>query len=143
LDDRRDSEIARAATAVEAALARGDDAVVFTSRDVARGATPEASLAIGERISQALCELVSRLHTAPRFLIAKGGITSSDLATRGLGMRRALVLGPLLPGVPVWRLGAETRFPRLTYAVFPGNVGGPDALATALLRLRAGTGEAC
>ena len=65
------------------------------------------------------------------------GITSSDLATRGLGGRKAWVAGPLLPGVPVWRLGPESRFPGLTYGVFPGKVGGPEALALARQRLNA------
>jgi len=44
-------------------------------------------------------------------------------------VKRALVLGQILPGIPVWELGAETKFPGLPYVVFPGNVGGLDALA--------------
>ncbi len=43
-------------------------------------------------------------------------------------VRRALVLGQMLPGVPVWRLGDDSRFPGLVYVVYPGNVGGADAL---------------
>ena len=69
------------------------------------------------------------LETRPRYLLAKGGITSSNVATRGLGIRRALVLGQILPGVPVWQSGPESRYPGLAYIVFPGNVGGADALA--------------
>ena len=68
-------------------------------------------------------------------MIAKGGITSSDVATRGLGVKRALVRGQLLPGVPVWRLGAEARFPGIDYVVFPGNVGSDTALADAVQQL--------
>jgi uncharacterized protein YgbK (DUF1537 family) len=79
-----------------------------------------------------LISIVRGLQVRPRFLIAKGGITSSDVATRGLGVRRALVRGQILPGVPVWRLGAEARFPGLDYVVFPGNVGGDTALADAV-----------
>jgi uncharacterized protein YgbK (DUF1537 family) len=54
-----------------------------------------------------------------------------------------MVLGQLLPGVPVWRLGSESRFPGVIYIVFPGNVGGPDALAQAydLLRHNALSGQ--
>ena len=48
------------------------------------------------------------------------------------GVRRALVRGQILPGVPVWRLGAEALFPGLDYIVFPGNVGGDTALADAV-----------
>ncbi|MCB0132090.1 MAG: hypothetical protein KDD78_14625, partial [Caldilineaceae bacterium] len=62
------------------------------------------------------------------YLLAKGGITSSDLATAGLDIARGWVLGQILPGVPVWQAGPESRYPGLSYIVFPGNVGGPDAL---------------
>jgi uncharacterized protein YgbK (DUF1537 family) len=69
-------------------------------------------------------------------VLAKGGITSSDVATKGLSVKRAMVLGQLLPGVPVWKLGPESRYPDLIYVVFPGNVGGPDALAEAAEKLK-------
>jgi uncharacterized protein YgbK (DUF1537 family) len=72
---------------------------------------------------------VHAITTQPRYLIAKGGITSSDVATRGLDVMRAMVLGQVLPGVPVWQLGPESRHPGMVYVVFPGNVGGPEALA--------------
>ena len=74
-------------------------------------------------------------------LLAKGGITSSDIATQGLGVQRALVLGQILPGVPVWQLGPETRYPGLGYIVFPGNVGGPQALAEVVLALQSQMGS--
>ncbi|MBM4092476.1 MAG: hypothetical protein FJ276_24095, partial [Planctomycetes bacterium] len=38
--------------------------------------------------------------------------------------------------VPVWELGPETRFPGLPYVVFPGNVGGPEALQDAVQKLK-------
>jgi uncharacterized protein YgbK (DUF1537 family) len=87
-------------------------------------------------VSDALISLVQHLAVAPRYLIAKGGITSSDIATQGLGVRRALVLGQALPGVPVWQLGVEARFPGLGYVVFPGNVGADTALAELIAALR-------
>jgi uncharacterized protein YgbK (DUF1537 family) len=71
----------------------------------------------------------------PRYLIAKGGITSSDLATRGLGVKRALVRGQILPGVPVWEPDAPAKFPGLPYIVFPGNVGDADALKNLVAKL--------
>lgn len=40
--------------------------------------------------------------------------------------------GQILPGVPFGELGPEARFPGMAYVVFPGNVGGPDALEVAL-----------
>lgn len=130
LDDaRRAAVLATALTQINAALAAGRDTVVYTSRQLVTGADAAASLAIGRRVSDALIHLVRHLAVTPRYLIAKGGITSSDTATQGLGVRRALVLGQALPGVPVWQLGPETRFPGLGYVVFPGNVGSDTALA--------------
>jgi uncharacterized protein YgbK (DUF1537 family) len=38
-------------------------------------------------------------------------------------------MGQIIPGVPVWRTGDESHIPGLAYVVFPGNVGGDDALA--------------
>ena len=85
-----------------------------------------------------LVEVVQEIATKPRFLVAKGGITSSDLATRGLGVKRAIVRGQVHPGVPVWELGRESRFPGLTYVVFPGNVGNDAALTSVVQRLSEG-----
>jgi uncharacterized protein YgbK (DUF1537 family) len=117
-------------------LTAGRDTVLFTSRPLVTGADAAENLGIGQRVSNALVEIVTRLEVRPRYLIAKGGITSSDLATRGLGVKRTPVLGQILPGVPVWELGPETKFPGLPYVVFPGNVGGPEALQDAVQELK-------
>ncbi|RPJ50938.1 MAG: hypothetical protein EHM21_03870 [Chloroflexi bacterium] len=148
----RNGEIARVREAVSRHLAAGEDVAVFTSRELvvasagaaasanasasANADEAEANLAIGRAISDGLVDIVSGLKTRPRYLLAKGGITSSDVATRGLGIRRALVLGQIMPGVPVWRSGPESRYPGLAYVVFPGNVGGADALAKIVRGLR-------
>ena len=132
---RRDAEIARCQAAVDAALAAGRDTVIYTSRDLLTGVDAAASLAIGQQVSTAVVAIVAGLTQHPRYLVAKGGITSSDIATQALGIRRGLVLGQILPGVPVWQTGAESRAPGLPYIVFPGNVGGPDALAQIAQRL--------
>jgi uncharacterized protein YgbK (DUF1537 family) len=112
-------------------LASGRDVVVFTSRALVTGNNVTENQAIAQQVSTAMVDLTRGLTVRPRFLIAKGGITSSDLATRGLDVKRAMVLGQILPGVPVWRLGDSSRFPGLNYVVFPGNVGGVNALAEA------------
>ena len=114
------------------ALRQGRNVVLYTSRELITGDNTDENLAIGKRVSDALVELVRRLDGEPRFLIAKGGITSSDIATHALGVKRAMVRGQIVPGVPVWQLGRETRFPGLPYVVFPGNVGSRDALADAV-----------
>ena len=133
---QRPAAIAAARRALDEALGAGRDAVLFTAREYVAGATPEESLAIGRAVSTALVEIVASLAARPSFLIAKGGITSHDLATLALGARRIAVLGQLLPGVPLWRLGPETRWPDLLYVVFPGNVGGPAALREGFQALR-------
>jgi uncharacterized protein YgbK (DUF1537 family) len=134
------SQIATCADRVNRSLASGRDVVIATSRTPVRGLDASASLEIGRKISAALVTLTRRLDVRPRFFIAKGGITSSDLATEGLGVRRAVVRGQLLPGVPVWELGGESRFPGLRYVVFPGNVGGRTALSDAV-RMWSGAGR--
>ena len=121
-------EVARARQAVQTHLAKGRDVVLYTSRSLITGRDAEASLAIGKTISTSLVQIVRELTVRPRYLLAKGGITSSDLATAGLDIARGWVLGQILPGVPVWQAGPESRYPGLSYIVFPGNVGGPDAL---------------
>jgi len=129
LDNRREDEILRAADQADEGLRLGRDVVVYTSRELVTGESAESSLSIGRRISNGLVAVVRAIQTRPRYLLAKGGITASDIATGALGVRRALVLGQILPGVPVWRLGPESRRPDMVYIVFPGNVGGPESLA--------------
>lgn len=129
------STLSAAVAQTNTALASGHDTVVFTSRQLITSSNAVASLAIGRQVSNALVFLVQNLTVAPRYLIAKGGITSSDTATLGLGVRRALVVGQALPGVPVWQLGPEAKFPGLGYVVFPGNVGSDTALADLVTRL--------
>jgi uncharacterized protein YgbK (DUF1537 family) len=100
------------------------------------GKDSKSSLEIGQKISQGLIKIVQRIQSAPRYILAKGGITSSDIATRALNVKKALVLGQILPGVPVWKLGAESRFPNLAYIVFPGNVGDDHALVDVVRQLK-------
>jgi uncharacterized protein YgbK (DUF1537 family) len=123
-------EIERAAQEVNDYLVGGEDVVLYTSRDLVRGRDAAHNLDIGKRVSDGLIRVVQKIHHRPRYLVAKGGITSSNVATIGLGVRRAMVLGQILPGVPVWKLGPETRHPQMAYIVFPGNVGETNALVS-------------
>ena len=135
-DTLRTATILRLVNQVESALRSGADVVLFTSRQLVTGTDANASLSISQRVSAGLVAIVQALTVRPRYILAKGGITSSDVATQGLGVQRAMVLGQILPGVPVWQLGPETRHPGLSYIVFPGNVGGPDALGAVVTALR-------
>ena len=70
-------------------------------------------------------------------MVAKGGITSSDVGTRGLGVRRAEIAGQMLPGIiPVWRLPEGSDHAGMPYVVFPGNVGDEGTLAQVIEILR-------
>ena len=51
-------------------------------------------------------------------------------------MRRATILGQLVPGVPAWRLGSEAPWPELPFVIFAGNVGAPEGLHEAIGKLR-------
>ncbi len=64
-------------------------------------------------------------------MIAKGGITSSDVGTKALAVKKANVLGQIRPGIPVWQTKEESRFPMTPYVIFPGNVGEVSTLKEA------------
>lgn len=44
-------------------------------------------------------------------------------------------MGQILPGVPVWSMASDSRWPGLPLVVFPGNVGGKEALVEALVKV--------
>lgn len=125
---------------VVSALAEGD-VVVHSSRTLIRTDDPDESLAISRKVSDSLVAIVSRTLAArpPRFVIAKGGITSSDVASRGLSIRRAMVRGSLFPGiVSVWE-PADGPAAGIPYVVFAGNVGSDTTLTEAVEKLSART----
>lgn len=120
-----------------AAILTDSDAVLATSRVVVTGDDPQQSLAISREVSRRLVATVHAVleRITPRFVVAKGGITSSDVARHGLEVTRATVRGTLLPGlVSLWQpeSGPATGVP---YVVFAGNVGDVDALADVVDRL--------
>jgi uncharacterized protein YgbK (DUF1537 family) len=114
------------------------DTVIFTSRDLATGATAEESIRIQADVAAALITIVRGILAAPRYILAKGGITSNDVAAKALGVQRAVVAGQIIPGVPVWRLGEDSRFPGMSYIVFPGNVGTETSMTDVVQTLRGG-----
>lgn len=134
--NRADEEIKRIADLANASLAAGKDTAIYTSRRLITGSDAHTALGIGQRVSAALVNIVQGIAEQPAWIIAKGGITSSDIATKALNLKRAQVLGQAIPGVPIWRTGRESRWPGLIYVVFPGNVGGPDALAAMIQIVR-------
>jgi len=129
-------EIQRIAHLANESLAAGKDTLIYTSRRLVTGSDATSSLQIGQVVSAALVKIVQSVSDKPAWIIAKGGITSSDIATKGLNMKRAQVVGQAIPGVPIWRAGPESCWPGLIYVVFPGNVGGPEAIAEMIQILR-------
>ena len=113
-----DHAIAVAARATEAALARDRVAVLATPRDRASGMT---DLRSGATVIHALASCVQRLEQKPPTIVAKGGITSYEVAKVGLGLETAEVLGPIAQGVCLWQSAVDGR--DLNYVVFPGNIG--------------------
>ncbi len=120
---------------VDAWLGAGEDVVIHTSRRLEKGIDADSSLKISAVVSGFLVAIMQGITVRPKFIVAKGGITSSDLATKGLLVQKATVLGPIIPGVPAWRLQGESKFPGIIYVVFPGNVGDEKALQTVCEKL--------
>jgi uncharacterized protein YgbK (DUF1537 family) len=133
--DKKKDTLTKNIAKMNSALNQGLDTLVYTSRKLVKGDDPDASLKIGQIVSDCLVKIVKALEHEPRYLVAKGGITSSDVATLGLNVKRAIVSGQALPGVPVWKLGDESKYPGMSYVIFPGNVGEDNALAKIKLKL--------
>jgi uncharacterized protein YgbK (DUF1537 family) len=138
------AEVDRCAAALAEAATRGD-VLLMTSRQRVVLGTGESSLELARRVSAALVELTRRAVAGVElaWVVAKGGITSHDVATDGLQVRRALVLGQLFEGiVSVWRNesgAADEALVGLPYVVFAGNVGDETTLRDAVLALRGGS----
>ena len=136
LGDAPEAHLNEVVSAVAAALAKGN-VVVRTSRTLIRGKDGADSLRIARAVSDAVVQVVRRVLdlAPPRFVIAKGGITSSDVASRGLEIDRAMVRGPMLPGiVSLWEpIDGPAR--GIPYIVFAGNVGTEDSLAEVATKL--------
>jgi uncharacterized protein YgbK (DUF1537 family) len=141
--DRAAGHVAEVVARAAAALAEGT-VVVSTSRTLVTGADGDESLAIARLVSASLVSVVRELveRARPAFVVAKGGITSSDIATEALGIVRGIARGTLLPGiVSLWQpLGGRAE--GIPYVVFAGNVGGADSLAAVVSELTAASSAA-
>lgn len=127
-------EISRVVQQSEATIRKGWTVVVYTKRTLLtlEGDTKEEALLRSVKISEAVCQLVGRLRVTPRFVLAKGGITASDIGVKALMVKQARVLGQICPGIPVWETNARSKFPGIPFIIFPGNVGGKMTLKEAV-----------
>ncbi|WP_296809318.1 four-carbon acid sugar kinase family protein [Thiocapsa sp.] len=124
---------------LETAQQEGRGVVLFTSRGERQFPSTAERLAFGARVSGFLVTIVRNLPQEIGFLISKGGITSNDTLSRGLALRTARVLGQIRAGCSVVRCPKDhQRYPDLPVVIFPGNVGGDEALAEAY-RILAGS----
>nr|WP_284500965.1 NAD(P)-binding domain-containing protein [Bowdeniella massiliensis] len=124
IDQRRamhiDEVIARAAQADEHVVLR-------FSRE---GSSGDADYSLDERIASGLLAIVRGIVVARplRFVVSRGGAIATTVA-RALGVRRAWVRGPLLPGaVSLWQAesGPAEGVP---FAVYAGSIGDDESLA--------------
>ncbi len=138
LDDTLDEETKRVAAIADEFIEKGKTPVIYTKRKLLTvpGDTREEALLRSVKISDAFTGVVSMLNSTPSFIIGKGGITSSDIGTKALQVKRVVAAGQIQPGVPVWKTGDESRFPGIPYVIFPGNVGDDETLLRAVEALR-------
>ncbi|MGO4433475.1 four-carbon acid sugar kinase family protein [Paenarthrobacter sp. RAF9] len=133
-----DAYIGTVVSDVVSALREGD-VIVHTSRLLIKTDDAAASLKIARTVSAAVVAVVNRTIKTfpPRFVIAKGGITSSDVAAHGLEIRHAIVRGPMLPGiVSLWE-PVDGPAKGIPYIVFAGNVGDDQSLTQVTRKLSA------
>ena len=110
--------------------------VIYTSRLEKQFKNQADRLAFGESVSAFLMDVVRKLPSSLGYLISKGGITSNDVLSSGLALRKSEVLGQIMPGCSVVRCPHDhPRYPDMPVVIFPGNVGDEQALATVYHRL--------
>jgi uncharacterized protein YgbK (DUF1537 family) len=116
---------------IDSFLSRNESVVILTERNYAFPESDlEERLQKAQVVSSFLVHVVRNITEKPDFFIAKGGITSYDLAKKALHARKSMVLGQIAPGVPVWKLDENSKYPGLIYIVFPGNVGDTSTLSS-------------
>lgn len=127
-------EVDRVIKIAEEKISKGKTVAVYTKRELVVLDTEDKDkqLMISVEISDAVTSIIGKLSVRPNFIIAKGGITSSDVGTKALKVKRALVMGQIKPGIPVWMTGEESKFNSMPYIIFPGNVGEVETLREAV-----------
>ena len=141
--DEARAEVSRVVGAVIDGLAVGD-VVLQTGRTLVTATGGRTSLEIAGAVSTAVTDVVRAARAAGPlgFVVAKGGITSHDVAVHGLGIARAVVAGQIFDGVVSVLTTVEADVPTgMPYVVFPGNVGSEDSLASVIRRLRPTSAE--
>ena len=132
-----EQEINERIAEIDRSITNGQTCVIYTKRkrlDLGERMA-EKELELSVKISNGLTEIIQSLECQPKYIIAKGGITSSEIGTTALGVTKAIVLGQALPGIPVWRTDENSKYPNMPYVIFPGNVGKVSDLYTIVNKL--------
>lgn len=129
------SELTEKKSIVENIYLSGKVPVIYTSRAVLSADNAMDSLKLSTLISDRFVAFIDMLNITPDFFIAKGGITSSDMATKACRISKAVVQGQALPGIPVIKADENSRWPGLLYIIFPGNVGDENALYDTMCKI--------
>lgn len=129
-----DNEVEKVVAEAEKYINEGKSVCVYTSREMVKLDTDDKDkiLEASVAISDAVVKVIGNLNVKPLFIVAKGGITSSDVGTKALKVKKATVMGQIKPGIPVWMTGDESKFPHMPYVIFPGNVGEVTTLREAV-----------
>ncbi len=133
---QRDALLAEILQRVNAVHQADRTPVIYTSREELVFKNVQERLDFGSAVSSLLMDVVQGLPAQISFLISKGGITSNDVLSKGLGLRAARLLGQILPGCSIVRTPPDhPQFPNLPVVLFPGNVGDAQGLVTVYRRL--------
>ena len=117
-----DALMSKTLESIKSLTSNGITPVVYTARKEVRIEDATQRLSLGQTVSEFLVDIVRRLPVCPNYVVAKGGITSHDILTKGLAVKTARVMGQVINSVPCVM---TERFP---YIIFPGNVGSPRSL---------------
>lgn len=120
-----EQEIAAVADRAAERLGSGRTTVVATTREVLG---TSGRLELGARVASGLAAVLARLRSLAGVVVSKGGITSAVNLREGMASAVAHVVGPLRPGISLWRVDTPERR-AVPFVVFPGNVGGDADLA--------------
>ncbi len=121
---------------------RGADAVVFTSRTERIFASATERLRFGDEVSRVLMAVVRSAPDTLGFVLSKGGITSNDVLSKGLGLTSARVVGQIHPGCSVVLTPSDHRLGPVPVVIFPGNVGTEESVRVVYDRLTGSDGGA-
>ncbi|MFB8736237.1 hypothetical protein ACEQPO_29085 [Bacillus sp. SL00103] len=117
-------EIDRVIQQTEELLVSGQSVAVYTRRerlDLGKD-RQEEELKLSVKISDAVTSIVSVLQFALSISLPKVALLPVILELEDF-VKRAAIAGQIKPGIPVWQTGEDSKFPFMSYVIFPGNVG--------------------